>query len=163
MVAERISRTSGRPPPDSNDAAVAMLLLQPAEVEKCREATVVRREFVKSLLAKKQPPKGWQHFTVHAITHDPETASGYEGTVAAEMAGAKTGGEPGPGWPTTPEHGTTSPNAPKKAAATAKSADPSSATSPERSTASSTPFMPPRNRPDPRLPGQTLTRNRSTG
>ena len=43
MVAERISRTSGRPPPDSNDAAVAMLLLQPAEVEKCREATVVRR------------------------------------------------------------------------------------------------------------------------
>jgi len=59
-----------------------------------QSATVVRRDFVKSLLAKKQPPKGWQHFTVHAITHHPETASGYEGTVAAEMAGAKTGENP---------------------------------------------------------------------
>lgn len=39
-------------------------------------------------------------------------------------------------------------------AATAKSADPSSATSPERSTANSTPFTPPGNRPDPTLPGQ---------
>jgi hypothetical protein len=56
-----------------------------------QSATVVRRDFVKALLTKKQPPKGWQHFTVHAITHHPETASGYEGTVAAEMAGAKTG------------------------------------------------------------------------
>ena len=54
-------------------------------------ATKVRREFVKSLLARKTAPKGWQYFTVHAITHHPETASGYEGTVAAEMAGAKTG------------------------------------------------------------------------
>jgi hypothetical protein len=44
---------------------------------------------VKTLLAKKQAPKGWQYFTVHAITHHPETASGYDGKVAAEMAGAK--------------------------------------------------------------------------
>jgi ParB family chromosome partitioning protein len=56
-----------------------------------QSATVVRREFVKTLLAKMQAPKGWQHFTVHAITHHPETASGYEGTVAAEMAGVKAG------------------------------------------------------------------------
>ncbi|MDI3195544.1 ParB/RepB/Spo0J family partition protein [Pseudarthrobacter sp. AL07] len=53
-------------------------------------ATTVRREFVKNLLAKKQAPKGWQYFTVHAITHHSETASGYEGTVAAEMVGAKS-------------------------------------------------------------------------
>lgn len=58
-------------------------------LEKCREATTVRREWVKNLLSKKQPPKGWQHFTVHAITHHPETASGYDGKVAAEMVGAK--------------------------------------------------------------------------
>jgi ParB family chromosome partitioning protein len=44
---------------------------------------------VKTLLAKKQAPKGWQYFTVHAITHHSETASGYEGKVAAEMVGAK--------------------------------------------------------------------------
>jgi ParB family chromosome partitioning protein len=52
-------------------------------------AQVVRREFVTGLLAKKQPPKGWQYFTVHAITHHPETASGYDGKVAVEMVGAK--------------------------------------------------------------------------
>ena len=52
-------------------------------------AQVVRREFVTGLLAKKQPPKGWQYFTVHAITHHPETASGYDGEVAAGMVGAK--------------------------------------------------------------------------
>jgi ParB family chromosome partitioning protein len=52
-------------------------------------ATKVRREFVKTLLARKQAPKGWQYFTVHAITHHAETASGYEGKVAAEMVGAK--------------------------------------------------------------------------
>lgn len=56
---------------------------------KCREATKVRREFVKTLLARKQAPKGWQYFTVHAITHHSETASGYDGKVAAEMVGAK--------------------------------------------------------------------------
>ncbi len=50
---------------------------------------MVRREWVKNLLAKKQAPKGWQYFTVHAITHHAETASGYEGKVAAEMVGAK--------------------------------------------------------------------------
>jgi hypothetical protein len=37
------------------------------------------------------PPKGWQYFTVHAITRHPETASGYDGKVATEMIGAKTG------------------------------------------------------------------------
>ena len=58
-------------------------------LEKCREATKVRREFVKTLLARKQAPKGWQYFTVHAITHHSETASGYDGKVAAEMVGAK--------------------------------------------------------------------------
>ncbi|MFF1253707.1 ParB/RepB/Spo0J family partition protein [Pseudarthrobacter sp. NPDC058329] len=52
-------------------------------------ATTVRRDFVKSLLARKQAPKGWQYFTVHAITHHSETASGYDGKVAAEMVGAK--------------------------------------------------------------------------
>lgn len=52
-------------------------------------AGVVRREFVKNLLARKQAPKGWQYFTVHAITHHPETASGYQGEVAADMIGAK--------------------------------------------------------------------------
>jgi ParB family chromosome partitioning protein len=56
---------------------------------KCREATKVRREFVKTLLARRQAPKDWQYFTVHAITHHSETASGYEGKVAAEMVGAK--------------------------------------------------------------------------
>jgi ParB family chromosome partitioning protein len=54
-------------------------------------ATKVRREFVKGLLAKKTPPKGWQYFTVHAITHHPETASAYDGKVATEMVGAKAG------------------------------------------------------------------------
>jgi ParB family chromosome partitioning protein len=48
---------------------------------------------VKTLLAKKQAPKGWQYFTVHAITHHPGTASGYDGKVATEMVGAKTGEE----------------------------------------------------------------------
>jgi ParB family chromosome partitioning protein len=52
-------------------------------------AGIVRREFVKNLLARKQAPKGWQYFTVHSITHHPETASGYQGEVAAEMVGAK--------------------------------------------------------------------------
>lgn len=52
-------------------------------------ATKVRREFVKTLLARKQAPKGWQYFTVHAITHHSETASGYDGEVAAEMVSAK--------------------------------------------------------------------------
>lgn len=60
-------------------------------IAKCREATKVRRDFVKTLLSRKTAPKGWQYFTVHAITHDPETASGYDGKVAAEMIGARTG------------------------------------------------------------------------
>ena len=54
-------------------------------------ATKVRREWVKTMLARKTAPKGWQYFTVHAITHHPETASGYDGKVAIEMIGAKTG------------------------------------------------------------------------
>lgn len=52
-------------------------------------ATKVRRAWVKNLLTRKQAPKGWQYFTVHAITHHAETASGYDGKVAAEMVGAK--------------------------------------------------------------------------
>lgn len=63
-----------------------------------QSATTVRREWVKNLLAKKQPPKGWQYFTVHAITHHPETASGYDGEVAAEIAGAKIEGSKTWGW-----------------------------------------------------------------
>ena len=46
---------------------------------------------MKTLLSRKVAPKGWQYFTVHAITHHPETASGYDGKVAAGMIGAKTG------------------------------------------------------------------------
>jgi ParB family chromosome partitioning protein len=61
-------------------------------------ATTVRREFVKTLLARKQAPKGWQYFTVHAITHHSETASGYDGEVAAEMVGAKVEGEKTWAW-----------------------------------------------------------------
>jgi ParB family chromosome partitioning protein len=60
-------------------------------------ATKVRREFVKTLLSRKTAPKGWQYFTVHAITHHSETASGYDGKVATEMIGAKTG-EDAWGW-----------------------------------------------------------------
>ncbi|QHK22508.1 ParB/RepB/Spo0J family partition protein (plasmid) [Pseudarthrobacter psychrotolerans] len=54
-----------------------------------QSGTTVRREYVKTLLARKQAPKGWQYFTLHAITHHSETASGYEGKVAADMIGAK--------------------------------------------------------------------------
>jgi ParB family chromosome partitioning protein len=61
-------------------------------------ATTVRREFVKNLLAKKQAPKGWQYFTVHAITHHSETASGYDGEVAAVMVSAKIEGEKTWAW-----------------------------------------------------------------
>ena len=61
-------------------------------------ATTVRREFVKTLLSKKQAPKGWQYFTVHAITHHSETASGYDGEVAAEMVSAKIEGEKTWAW-----------------------------------------------------------------
>ncbi|MBT2547212.1 ParB/RepB/Spo0J family partition protein [Arthrobacter sp. ISL-65] len=57
--------------------------------KKMEAATKVRRDFVKTLLARKQAPKGWQYFTVHAITHHSETASGYDGKVAGEMVGAK--------------------------------------------------------------------------
>lgn len=63
-----------------------------------QSATVVRREFVRTLLAKKQAPKGWQYFTVHALTHHSEVASGYEGDVAATMAGAKVEGKETWGW-----------------------------------------------------------------
>ncbi|MBU8869189.1 ParB/RepB/Spo0J family partition protein [Paenarthrobacter aromaticivorans] len=66
--------------------------------KKMTAATSVRREFVKTMLAKKQPPKGWQYFTVHALTHHPETASGYDGEVAADMAGAKVTGEKSWAW-----------------------------------------------------------------
>jgi len=61
-------------------------------------ATKVRREFVKNLLSRKQAPKGWQYFTVHAITHHPETATGYDGKVAAGMVGAKVDDTDRWGW-----------------------------------------------------------------
>ncbi|MDI2037164.1 ParB/RepB/Spo0J family partition protein [Paenarthrobacter nitroguajacolicus] len=66
-------------------------------------ATTVRREFVKTLLAKKQAPKGWQYFTVHAITHHPET-TGYDAQVAAEMVTTKPGGEKSWGWNPLKDH-----------------------------------------------------------
>ncbi|MFK4637130.1 ParB/RepB/Spo0J family partition protein [Paenarthrobacter histidinolovorans] len=61
-------------------------------------AEVVRREFVKTLLSRKTGPKGWQYFTVHAITHHPEVATGYEGKTAADMAGVKTDESGTWGW-----------------------------------------------------------------
>ncbi|AOY71311.1 hypothetical protein ARZXY2_1766 [Arthrobacter sp. ZXY-2] len=77
-------------------------------------ATTVRREFVKTLLAKKQAPKGWQYFTVHAITHHPETTS-YDAQVAAEMVSDKPmarnhgdGTPSGITWPS-PRRGPSSP------------------------------------------------------
>jgi ParB family transcriptional regulator, chromosome partitioning protein len=63
-----------------------------------QSATTVRREWVKNLLARKQAPKGWQYFTVHAITHHSETASGYEGKVATDMVGAKVKDTDRWGW-----------------------------------------------------------------
>ena len=67
-------------------------------------ATKVRREFVKNLLARKQAPKGWQYFSVHAITHHSETASGYDGEVAAQMVSAKIEGEKTWAWNPLREH-----------------------------------------------------------
>ncbi|MET3370608.1 UNVERIFIED_CONTAM: ParB family chromosome partitioning protein [Jeotgalibacillus campisalis] len=67
-------------------------------------ATTVRREFVKTLLAKKQAPKGWQYFTVHAITHHSDVARTYDGEVAAEMVSAKTGGQKSWGWNPLKDH-----------------------------------------------------------
>ncbi|MFK4298555.1 ParB family chromosome partitioning protein [Arthrobacter sp. GAS37] len=67
-------------------------------------ATTVRRAWVKTLLSRKQAPKGWQHFTVHAITHHSETASGYEGKVAAEMIGAKFEDSEKWGWNPLKDH-----------------------------------------------------------
>ncbi|BCW86491.1 hypothetical protein NicSoilE8_41640 (plasmid) [Arthrobacter sp. NicSoilE8] len=61
-------------------------------------ATTVRRDWVKTLLAKKQAPKGWQYFTVHAITHHAETARSYDGEVAADMVSAKIDGEKAWAW-----------------------------------------------------------------
>jgi len=51
-------------------------------------ATTVRREWVKSLLTRKTAPKGWQHFVLHSITQHSEV-TGYDGAVAADMAGIK--------------------------------------------------------------------------
>ncbi|WP_314326274.1 ParB/RepB/Spo0J family partition protein [Paenarthrobacter ilicis] len=72
--------------------------------KKMESATTVRRDWVTALLAKKQAPKGWQYFTVHAITHHPEVASGYDGEVAANMAGAKIEGEKSWAWNPLREH-----------------------------------------------------------
>lgn len=66
-------------------------------------ATTVRREFVKILLTKKQAPKGWQYFTIHALTHHSETA-GYDAQVAAEMISAKTDGEKSWSWNPLKDH-----------------------------------------------------------
>lgn len=81
--------------------------------KKMESATTVRREWVAALLAKKQPPKGWQYFTVHAITHHPETASGYDGEVAAIMAGAKIEGEKSWAWNPLRDHVATTPTRPE--------------------------------------------------
>ena len=72
--------------------------------KKMESATVVRREWVAGLLGKKQAPKGWQYFTVHAITHHSEVASGYDGEVAATMAGAKIEGEKSWAWNPLKDH-----------------------------------------------------------
>lgn len=71
---------------------------------KCREATTVRREFVRNLLSKKQAPKGWQYFTAHAITHHPDIARTYDGEVAAEMVSAKIDGQKSWGWNPLKDH-----------------------------------------------------------
>ncbi|OUM44628.1 ParB/RepB/Spo0J family partition protein [Arthrobacter sedimenti] len=83
------------PMTDEQKAARKTLIANNKAME---SATVVRRDFVKNLLAKKQAPKGWQYFTVHALTHHSEVAGGYEGAVAAEMAGAKIEGKETWGW-----------------------------------------------------------------
>jgi len=72
--------------------------------KKMESATVIRRAWVASLLGKKQAPKGWQYFTVHAITHHPEVASGYDGEVAANMAGAKIEREKSWAWNPLKDH-----------------------------------------------------------
>lgn len=72
--------------------------------KKMESATAVRREWVAGLLGKKQAPKGWQYFTVHAITHHSEVASGYDGEVAATMAGAKIEGEKSWEWNPLKDH-----------------------------------------------------------
>jgi ParB family chromosome partitioning protein len=77
---------------------------RPSALAKCREATTVRRDFVKTLLARKQAPKGWQYFTVHAITHHPETASGYDGKIAADMVGQKVEKSDRWGWNPLKDH-----------------------------------------------------------
>ena len=76
------------PMTDEQKAERKTLIANNREME---SATKVRREFVKTLLSRKTAPKGWQYFTVHAITHYSETASGYDGKVATEMLGTKTG------------------------------------------------------------------------
>jgi len=59
-------------------------------------ATVVRREWVKSLLARKTAPKGWQAFVLHSITQHSDV-TGYDGAVAADLAGIKVD-ETKSGW-----------------------------------------------------------------
>jgi hypothetical protein len=55
-----------------------------------RSATTVRRDWVKKPAGKEAGPKGWQYFTVHAITHAPKSPA-VDGEVATEMVGAKVG------------------------------------------------------------------------
>ncbi|WP_422759299.1 ParB/RepB/Spo0J family partition protein [Paenarthrobacter sp. C1] len=67
-------------------------------------AETVRRAFVKTLLSRKTAPKGWQYFTIHAITHHPETARTYDGDLAAEMIGAKVEESNTWGWNPLKDH-----------------------------------------------------------
>ncbi|MCD4850803.1 ParB/RepB/Spo0J family partition protein [Paenarthrobacter nitroguajacolicus] len=76
-------------------------------------ATTVRREFVKTLLTKKQAPKGWQYFTVHAITHHTEVARSYDGEVAAVMVSAKIDGQKSWAWNPLKDHVAESPARPE--------------------------------------------------
>jgi hypothetical protein len=82
-----LSSSDGLNRPMTKPQSLCSICEQELLLAKCREVTNVRREWVKTLLARKQAPKGWQYFTVHAITHHSETASGYDGKVAAEMVG----------------------------------------------------------------------------
>jgi ParB family transcriptional regulator, chromosome partitioning protein len=90
---ERSSETTGAQKGPMTDEQKAERKTLIANNKAMESATTVRRTWVKTLLSRKTAPKGWQYFTVHAITHHSETASGYDGKVAAEMAGAKIGEE----------------------------------------------------------------------
>lgn len=60
-------------------------------------ATIVRRDWVKTLLGRKTAPKGWQYFTVLSLTSFYDVGRSYDGKVAAEMIGVKAEKE-NTGW-----------------------------------------------------------------